>query len=183
MKKGTFRACSSLFLNEYANFWRPLLSSPWSLRKVPIMQRTPVSHVSLGFVMHSLWSAFSRNWFCVFQALEFLWFELLAFFPPSLPSLFPLILSLWWLSASFPCYVGFHGWVVTICQPWEWPPFCRWLLIVEALGSFSGTKLPHYDSANSSMKKSYCNCTCPEFANFPQHNLLAAISRSLSLSM
>ena len=54
--------------------------------------------------------------------------------PTPLPSLFPLFQQC--DRCLFLLLRGAHGWVATVCQPWEQSSSRSWLPLVEALGCF-----------------------------------------------
>ena len=54
-------------------------------------------------------------------------------FSPSLPSLFPLFIQCDGCLFSL-SWVGAHGWIARICQPWEKSPSRSWLPVVIAPG-------------------------------------------------
>ena len=62
--------------------------------------------------------------------------------PGSFPLPFPpsFHCSVWWVPV-FLSYVGAHGWVAWICQPWEKSPSRSWLPVVEGPGCFKAPNL------------------------------------------
>ena len=80
------------------------------------------------FIWAFIACAFSMNFQCCLEWQLIFW----AVFPiPSLP--LSIVYSVWWVPFSL-SWVGAHGWIARICQPWEKSPSRSWLPVVIAPG-------------------------------------------------